>query len=1278
MSTQQTVLRALVNNANYANASTTGSGITNLTYDIAYPNGSDGDITITGDGSAYNPYVGNIKDITGSGFQSFQITFNNLGTSGELYYEFTLPTYTGTSIDFYQTYYFEMQPFYPNKKNGQAGFIEYAVSDINNSIYIQSGTSIQFTGFLESVSDAVGVDFKVYFIPGSYLPLTGTTPYFVANYVVNDTFKQYQYLDTTADIPIKITKSFAEIQDIGSRNSDYSLGLTLPGTKTNNKFFENFFNTDQTTLFFDPTHRVPIDVLIDDEPYFRGYMKLNKVSVLESEIEYDVTLFSDVANLFGNIGNNLLKDLDFDDIDFHFNHYFTMYNVGAAWSDNQLLNGKPVPNLWFYPVVHNGYEYSGDLVNWTGSTNLQNVTRLYTPTTGGTFADYTAFQNAGGKEGRINSPINALIDNQLKPALNIWGLIQLIFKTYGFTIKSEFFNTPWFKLLYTYGFYSASTTKLSFNLSQIKSLTQSASYLIFIPFNTDSNGNEIYTGDAYQNFKFIIVDKNGIPSYCITDLYVDIHIRRDYKNDLGFELTTHYDQTYKIDAYTSGTTVNLQQKDGNTIARYWDGINSTPVTLLPSSTLKYSPTAINTSVPIFEYGYVNFNQIIGTEIKQIDILSSIAKKFNLVFVPDPNVPKQIIIEPYDYYIGSGNIYDWTEKLSFDKGYSVEPAINYTESQLYISDLEDGDDGNKQFKDRNNRIYGRNLVYNPTDFKSQEKKIETIFSPEIIRNWDSEGQIGIPLGINYAAATESQQNGNSENVNYFYKGAKTKPKLFYYGGNGTPFINQVGKIYDTTNNINTIYFRLNQSDGTNPLNGEFATEFQNAPIISHTIPIGNVDSNKINNDSISILFNSETPADFGLGLPSFNAYTINNAYNLFYANRLNNIYNKNTRFLSGNFYLKLSDVKNLTPKDLIKVGNQYFTWNKLDGYNLTNKELTKVELIQANNNPNQYPERFFVYNYCQTNYYYKFKTTFQNDGSQFLSFNNSLFYWSLMFDYFVGAIGYNTKTITSTFPVNGGTQRIPYTMSEITQAQYYDDTYITSLTHTDDPYDSSFISQTDRGLPKLYQNNQTIWAYTPNGYENKNVLLNVAQDYLTMSGYCASANITLTTATGSTITPTPTPTPTATPIPVTTPMIGSLLLDLNQINHQYGSVSIFVNSVQRNLTYSNINGLYSTYLYQGDTVNITLNTDSIQNTIDVIRKDYTNYDENGDRGIKETIVDSISGSTTYVTFTVPTLPSDYNFEYILGISMYYPISTACDWIGTTITWTQDSNNWNTCQ
>ena len=52
-----------------------------------------------------------------------------------------------------------------------------------------------------------------------------------------------------------------------------------------------------------------------------------------------------------------------------------------------------------------------------------------------------------------------------------------------------------------------------------------------------------------------------------------------------------------------------------------------------------------------------------------------------------------------------------------------------------------------------QVYGTQLFYGPTDFKSQTGVTETIFSPELVRQWDAANLIGLPLGINYAASSQ---------------------------------------------------------------------------------------------------------------------------------------------------------------------------------------------------------------------------------------------------------------------------------------------------------------------------------------------------------------------------------------------------------------------------------------------------------------------------------------------------------------------------------------------
>ena len=813
---------------------------------------------------------------------------------------------------------------------------------------------------------------------------------------------QFEYLDLYSEVPIKINKSFAELQDISSRNSDYSVNLLLPGSKKNNRFFENFYDVDIDSFNFNANFRVACRIILDSKTLFKGYLRLNKVNVMDSKVEYDVTLYSSVADLYGKIGNNLLKDLDFDDPEYTFNHIFALTGVTNDLADSNFFQNSVKPLPYFYPIVHNGYNYvdiSGTTQpDFTGTT-VSLRTRLYTPTTPiSGWTTLTGATSAGAEEYRINSPSEGLYDNQLKPALNIYSLIQLMFKENGYTITSDFFNTPWMKTLYMYGYFSSEATKFGYKINNIENLPIEGVELIYSGSTTP--GSQLN----------IIVCKRGtgVPCFCLEDV------------NYGFANMFPYSEYGTIPSGLSGLTVTA-------VEGFDFGFEVDGVPVADISTLRYAPAAIGSSVAFFDGDFVNFSLVIDDKIKQIDLLSSIAKKFNLVFVPNPENPRDIIIEPFDFYVGTGDVWDWTDKLSYDAGFTVEPALNYLESELILTDQEDGDEGNREFKIKNNRVYGINRVPNPTDFKSETKTIETLFSPQIVRQWDNDAVIGLPLGINYSAT--SNQSTYDNQVRWVYSGVKTKPKLFFWLMGLNPFIDSVNEVYDI-GVYNTYTVKIQNSTGGT------AQNFNRIPSVSHTMPMGLADKNKINNDSLSILFNSEETLDYSI--PFYNTYTENDAYNTFYKNRITNIYNQNTRFVSGKFNLSFADISNLKPNDVVRLKNQYFIVNKISEFNYVNNELTNVELLQFNVNPQTYPDRYFIYSYCDNSDCYKIKTDFTNPNLQ-----DTNFIWSLYYDNQVGTLTGSTTGFTSTFQVFNNidfpiqfVMYVPYDMREVTEEEYY--------------------------------------------------------------------------------------------------------------------------------------------------------------------------------------------------------------------------------------------------
>jgi uncharacterized delta-60 repeat protein len=268
-------------------------------------------------------------------------------------------------------------------------------------------------------------------------------------------------------------------------------------------------------------------------------------------------------------------------------------------------------------------------------------------------------------------------------------------------------------------------------------------------------------------------------------------------------------------------------------------------------------------------------------------------------------------------------------------------------------------------------------------------------------------------------------------------------------------------------------------------------------------------------------------------------------------------------------------------------------------------------------------------------------------------------WSLYYDHQVGSISGQTSGFTSTFrifkpqPIGTPdyTDYTPYTMYEVSQDDYNNDGCID---WTYDPVRNYVYSYTGSAYPQYCL--ATFWEST--GYTGANVFADCA----TFSGVASTYGIRVGSSTyfGPVVTPTPTPTPSITPTPTPTPtssMVGTLVLTYDE----------YPDGIDFPLFYARINGadVYNRYidsyelatiaLRQGDTMRLQIYTPNYNIYLDVIRRDFTDDGSLGPNGIYDTFVTGVTGDTnTYIEFTIPNLPQDYNFEYRLNCGIVSPV------------------------
>jgi hypothetical protein len=115
-----------------------------------------------------------------------------------------------------------------------------------------------------------------------------------------------------------------------------------------------------------------------------------------------------------------------------------------------------------------------------------------------------------------------------------------------------------------------------------------------------------------------------------------------------------------------------------------------------------------------------------------------------------------------------------------------------------------------------------------------------------------------------------------------------------------------------------------------------------------------------------------------------------------------------------------------------------------------------------------------------------------------------------------------------------------------------------------------------------------------------------------------------------------------------------------------NIDIYVNDENRKLIWIDSEGLYSTSLYSGDTVQVYVNTSEpgLLKTVDITRRDYTTDDQGGDAGIRDVYITGATGTTSsqlLVTFTVQPTQDDYNFEYRINVMTLF--NPDCEILGT---------------
>ena len=330
---------------------------------------------------------------------------------------------------------------------------------------------------------------------------------------------------------------------------------------------------------------------------------------------------------------------------------------------------------------------------------------------------------------------------------------------------------------------------------------------------------------------------------------------------------------------------------------------------------------------------------VDPELTQNGFLKDIIQRFNLVVLTDPSDASNLLIQPYNDFINSGELKNWTDKLDTSKEVIVRDTTSLQKKTINLTDLEDEDLYNKSIKENypNANVFGHIRIddFN-NEFASGELKNEAIFSPfinsQVFRNEDEQGGTFLPnLTVQYDFSYERRSATLVEN-----KPVATKPKIFYYSGTRTQILNTNGDQTD-------IYFH--RADATSVT----AMNFRHYALCS-PFDLTAVTTSTLNQNNQSVYWNATPPIVGNLSVfnydVNFGSWFNNTLYGKYWKPYLDNIYSDEARIMECHLNLNEVDIFNFSFSDEYFIKDTYWRVLSISNYQVGAKASTKVTLIKS--------------------------------------------------------------------------------------------------------------------------------------------------------------------------------------------------------------------------------------------------------------------------------------------------------------------------------------------
>jgi len=526
-------------------------------------------------------------------------------------------------------------------------------------------------------------------------------------------------VDLYQDESVNLTLQFTDLQSINAATGSYSQTFRIPATQNNLDILGQVPST--TAVGVNLKTKIAAELVDNTLPIMRGFCQVKQIYLQkEKYADIELVFFGGAVDLKTAIGDGMLSDLDLSAAE----HELNITNIQNSWGST---NPYPFDGTIRYGLIDKGF-------NWSFPSN----------------APWDAQ--------------DGMWQGELTPFIQVKELFDTIMDEAGFTYDSTFFDTTGggnFSAMYLPAYNGSQTLSgvefldntvaagITANITGAHTLTKMLLYDTITGGKDpeDNFANAVgggvghrytapYTGYYSVKVHTAYAQQGSGSPHIKIYLYKNGSLLETLVDDQLFynqeKFLDHVFDGSGIGTGLSGPAILLESGDYLEVWYETSGSAARIYALSPATSTGGIGNIWTTSFEVFATSQalsgIDVDMALNMpKMKQIDFVLGLQKMFNLVFIPDKNIPNHLLIEPFSDYTATGTAKDWSDKVDYSKDVIIQPTTDLQKKEYKWTYKAGTDFISDAVQKSLDRVYGEYEVTDPSnDFATGEHTVETTF------------------------------------------------------------------------------------------------------------------------------------------------------------------------------------------------------------------------------------------------------------------------------------------------------------------------------------------------------------------------------------------------------------------------------------------------------------------------------------------------------------------------------------------------------------------------